>query len=127
MSIDNKIKDEEIQYDINREAAKISALSSGKIDKYEYLTGEEILPLDQSRIIDQAKFTYSHLCKAFEKQIKTIEDQGEKEIEALEKHGGQLVKYEFSESSKQREIFEELANRRMEEIQDLNKEIILII
>ena len=76
MTIDDKIKDEKLQYDINREAAKISALSSGKIDKYEYLTGEEILPSDQSRIIEQAKFTYSLLSKAFEKQIKTIEEQG---------------------------------------------------
>ena len=76
MTIDDKIKDEKLQYDINREAAKISALSSGKIDKYEYLTGEEILPSDQSRIIEQAKFTYSLLGRTFEKQIKTIEEQG---------------------------------------------------
>ena len=61
MTIDDKIKDEKIQYDINREAAKISPLSSGKIDKYEYLTGEEILPSDRSRIIEQVKFTYSPL------------------------------------------------------------------
>ena len=51
MTIDDKVKDEKLQYDIDREAAKISSLSSGKIDKYEYLTGEEILPSDQSRII----------------------------------------------------------------------------
>ena len=56
-----------MQYDINREAAKISALSLGKIDKYEYLTGEQIVSYDQSRIIEQAKFTYSPLRKAFEK------------------------------------------------------------
>ena len=48
MKIDDKIKDEKLKYHINKEAAKISALSSGKIDKYEYLTGEEILPSDQS-------------------------------------------------------------------------------
>ena len=83
MIIDDKIKDEKLQYDINREAAKISVLSSGKIDKYEYLTGEEILPSDQSRIIEQAKFTYFPLGKAFEKQIKTIEEQGRKQIEGL--------------------------------------------
>ena len=59
MTIDDKIRDEKLEYDINREAAKISALLSGKIDKYEYLTGEEILPSDQSRILEQAKFTYS--------------------------------------------------------------------
>ena len=59
MTIDDKIGDEKLQYDINKEAAKISALSSGKIHKYEYLTGEEILPSDQRRVIEQAKLTYS--------------------------------------------------------------------
>ena len=81
MTIEDQIKDEKLQYDINREAAKISALSSGKID--EYLTGEEILPSNQQQIIQQAKFNYSPLGKALEKQRKTIEDQGEKQIDAL--------------------------------------------
>ena len=84
MTIEDQIKDEKLQYDINREAAKISALSSGKLDKYEYLTGEEILPLNQQQIIQQGKFNYSPLGKALEKQIKTIEDQGEKQVVALE-------------------------------------------
>ena len=84
MTIEDQIKDEKLQYDINREAAKISALSSGKIDKYEYLTGEAILPSNQQQIIQQAKFTYSPLGKALEKQIKTINDQGEKQVVALE-------------------------------------------
>ena len=84
MTIEDQINDEKLQYDINREATKISALSSGKIDKYEYLTGEEILPSHQQQIIEQAKFTYSPLGKAFEKQTKTIEDQGTKQIDALE-------------------------------------------
>ena len=44
----------------------MSALSSGKIDKYEYLKGEQILPSDQRRVIEQAKFTYSTLGKALE-------------------------------------------------------------
>ena len=79
MTIEDQIKDEKLQYDINREAA----LSSGKIDKYEYLTGEEILPWNQQQIIEQDKFTYSPLRKSFEKQIKTIEDQGEKQVDAL--------------------------------------------
>ena len=83
MTINDQIRDEKIQYDINREAAKISALSSGKIRKYEYLTGEDILPSNQQQIIEQAKFTYSPLGKAFEKQIKTTEDQGEKQTDAL--------------------------------------------
>ena len=78
MTIDDQIRDEKLQYDINRKAAEISALSSGKIHKYEYLTGEEILPSNQQQIIEQAKFTYSPLGKAFEKQIKTIEDQEKK-------------------------------------------------
>ena len=52
-----------------------SALSSSKIDKYEYLTGEEILPSDQRRVIEQTKFSYFPLGKAFEKQTKTIEDR----------------------------------------------------
>ena len=68
MTINDQIKDEKLQYDINRKAAEISALSSGKIDKYEYLTGKEILPSNQEQIIEQAKFTYSTLGKAFEKQ-----------------------------------------------------------
>ena len=72
MVIDNKIGDEKLQYDIYREAATISALSSGKIDQYEYLTGIKILPSDQRRVIEQATLTYSHLGKALEKQIKTI-------------------------------------------------------
>ena len=77
MTIEDQIKDEKLQYDINREAAKISALSSGKLDKYEYLTGEEILQSNQQQIIQLAKLTYSPLGKAPEKQIKTIKDQGE--------------------------------------------------
>ena len=83
MTIEDQIKDEKLQYDINRETAKISALSSGKIDKYEFLTGEEILPSNQQQIIQQAKFNYSSLEKALEKQRKTIEDQGEKQADAL--------------------------------------------
>ena len=83
MTINDHIRDEKLQYDINREVAKISALSCGLIDKYEYLTGEEILPSNQQKIIEQAKFAYSPLGKDFEKQIKTIEDQGQKQVEVL--------------------------------------------
>ena len=61
---------------------KISPLSSGKIDKDEFLTGEEILPPNQRRVIEPAKFPYSPLGKAFEKETKIIEEQGKK-IEAL--------------------------------------------
>ena len=59
------------------------------IDKNEYHTGEEILPLHESRMTEQAKFTYSSLGKAFEKQIKTVEDQGEKQVKTIEEHGKQ--------------------------------------
>ena len=68
MIIDDKVRDENLQYDINREAAKISALSSGKIDKYEYLTGEKTWPFNKRQITEQAKFAYSPSGKAFEKQ-----------------------------------------------------------
>ena len=87
MTFDNKFKDEKLQHDINREVAEISALSSSKIEKYDYLRGEEILPSDKSGIIEQAKFTYSPLAKAFEKQVKVTEDQGEKQIKVLEEDG----------------------------------------
>ena len=127
MTIDDKIKDEKLQYDIKREAAKMSAISSGKIGKYDYLTGEEIMQFDQSRITEQAKFTYCPLGKAFERQVKTIEDQREKQTKALEKHGKKLVEYskekEPSTHSKQKEIYEDIVNKRMEEIQYLSKQI----
>ena len=120
MTTDDKIIDEKLQYDINREAAKISALSSGKSDIYEYLTTEEILLSDQSIIIEQAKFKYSPLNKAFVKQIKTIADQEEKQIKAVKDHGKQLFKSSTEKESltlsEQKEIFEELANERVDEI-----------
>ena len=61
MTNDDKARDEKRQYDINREAAKISALSFEKIGKYEYLTSEEILPSNQRQIIEQTKFYYSKI------------------------------------------------------------------
>ena len=92
MTIHDKIRDEKPRYDINGEAAKVSALSSGKINKYECLTGEEILPSDQRRVIEQANFTYSPSGKTLEKQTKTIEDQSKKQIKGIEDPGKQLVK-----------------------------------
>ena len=83
MTIYDEFRDERLQCDINREAAKISALSSRKNDKYEYLTGEEILPFNRRHIIEQAKFAYSPLGKALRKQTKTIEYKGEKQIKAI--------------------------------------------
>ena len=78
MTIDDKIRDKNLQYNTNKEASKISAFLSGKIDKCECLVDEEILPSNQSRIIDQAKFTYSPLGKALERQTKINEDQGKR-------------------------------------------------
>ena len=110
MTIEDQIKDEKLQYDINREAAKISALSSGKIDKYEYLTDEEILPSNQQRIIQQTKFNCSPLGKAFEKQIKIIKDQGKKQVNAIQDNK-QLIKmiikinYYFQKKEKCLKIF----------------------
>ena len=74
MALDEQIRDEKLHYDINRETPKISTLSSGKIDQYEYLREEEILSSNQKQIIELAKFTYSPLGQAFEKnKTKTIE------------------------------------------------------
>ena len=83
MTIDDQIKDETLQYDINREALKISAWSSGKINKYKYVTGEERLPSEQSVLIKPAKFTYSTLGEAFEKQTKTIKEKKGKQWKGI--------------------------------------------
>ena len=58
MAIDDKNKDEKLLHNINKEVAKISPLLSDKVDRHEYLTGEEILPPDQNKIIEQAKITF---------------------------------------------------------------------
>ena len=128
MTIEDQLKDKKLQYDINREVAKISALSSCKIDKYEYLTGEEILPLNQQQIIQQANFTYSPLGKAFEKQIKTIEDQGKKHVKAIQ--GKQLLNINNDDGykdklllSREREISKDIYNKRLDKIEELNKKI----
>ena len=134
MTIEDQIKDEKLQYDINREAAKISALSSGKLHKYQYRTGEEILPSNQQKIIQQAKFTYSPLGKALGNQIKTIKDQGEKQTKAIQDN--QLVninkdvdfkdKDDYKDKlllSKEREIFKDIYNKRLDKIEEINNEI----
>ena len=128
MTIEDQIKDEKLQYDINREAAKISALSSGKLDKYEYLTGEEILPSNQQQIIQQAKFNYSPLGKAIEKQRKTIEDQGEKQIESIQdsKQLVRIIKDNYKDKlllSKEREVFKDISNKELNKIEEMNNKI----
>ena len=135
MTIDNQIKDEKLQHDINREAAKISHLSSDEIDKYEYLTGEEILPSNKKQIIEKAKFTYSPLGKAFVKQTKTIKDQGKNQISAIKEHGKQIIesnevaKNDFNidrsnvAHGKQKEIFNRLVKERTLEFDDTKDKI----
>ena len=128
MTIEDQIKDGKLQYDINREAAKISALSSGKLDKYEYLTGEEIVPSNQQQIIQQAKFNSSPLGKAIEKQRKTIEDQGKEQVKAIQDNN-QLVsinKDDYKDKlllSKEREIFKDISNKRVNKVEELNNKI----
>ena len=84
MTTDNKIIDGKLQYYINREAAKISALSSDKIDKYEYLTGEKILRFDRRRVIEQCNFTYSPLGKTLQKQRKQLKIKEENKYMLLQ-------------------------------------------
>ena len=116
MTINDQIRDEKLQYDINRKAAKISALSSGKIHKYEYLAGEDTIPSNQEQIIEQAKFTYSHSGKAFEKQIKTIEDQSQKQVDVLKdlkpKEQTKPIEDKSNNQSKATAIFNDLINKR---------------
>ena len=123
MTINDQIRYEKLQYDIDREAAKISASSSGKIHKYEYLPGEDISLSNQQKIIGQAKFTDSSLGKAFEKQITTIKDQGKKQIDALEnlKPKEQIKSIEDKSNNKPKTtiIFDDLINKRKEIMSEL--------
>ena len=130
MTINDQITDEKLRYDIDRKAAKISAKSSGKLHRYEYLTGEDILPSNQQQIIEQTKFTYSSLGKAFEKQVKTIEDQGEKQVKAIQDKGKikTIQKYASDAEdtpliSKQKEIFNKLVDERRKQITDLDEKV----
>ena len=124
MTINDQIRDEKLQYDINREAAKISPLLSGEIHKYEYLSGEDILPSNQQQIIERAKITYSPLGKAFEKQIKTIEDQGKKQVDALK-----VLEPKASKSGSNnkpvitKEIYDKIFEERMDEILKMREKI----
>ena len=123
MTINDQIRDEKLQYDINREAAKISALLSGKIHKYEYLTGEDILPSNQQQIIEQARFTYSPSGKAFEKQIKTIEDQGQKQIDALKVLESKAIESESNKPVITQNFYDKILEERMDEILKLSDKI----
>ena len=125
MTINEQIRDEKIQYDINRKAAETSALSSGKIDKYEYLTGKEILPSNQKQIIEQTKFNYSPLVKAFENQTKIIEDQEENQIKALEdlKPKKKAIEGKSNNHSRATIIFNDLINKRKKIMNELYESV----
>ena len=132
MTINDQIKDEKLQYDINRQVAKISALLSEKLHKYEYLTDEDILPSNQQQIIERTKFAYSPLGKAFDKQIKAIEDQGKKQVDTLNTLKSdnkiKVKKYIYNPEdtpfiSKQKEIFNKLKNQRLEKVTDLDERV----
>ena len=130
MTINDQFRDKKLQYDLNKEAAKISALSSGKIHKYEYLTGEDILPSNQQQIIEQTKFNYYPLGRAFEKQIKTIEGEGKKQIDVLKplepKEKIVHVNDDYEDKllySKEREKFRNIYNKKLDRIEELTEKI----
>ena len=78
ITIDDTVRDRNLQYKANREAQKTSALSSGTIDEHEYLADGEILPSDQSRMVEEAKFIYSPLQNVSKNKQKKIEDPAKK-------------------------------------------------
>ena len=119
MTINDQTRDEKLQYDIDRKEAEISAKSSGKLHKYDYLTGEDILPSNKQQIIEQAKFTYSPLGKAFEKEIKTIEDQSKKQVDALKA----IESRSNNKSAITKEIYDDILEERMDEILKMSREI----
>ena len=95
MTIDDKIRDEKLQYNINREAVKKSALSSGKLINMNFLQVKKYYLLIKERWWNKLSLTRRRLCpleKSFETQTKIIEDQEEKQIKALEEHGKQPIK-----------------------------------
>ena len=122
MKIDDKFRDEILQCDINGEAAEISVLSSGKIDKY-----EEILPSNQRQVIKQAKLTYSPLGKVFEIQTKTIEERGIKQKDVITNQNERLAtnKDDHKDGHKDiyKEIFDKIVKEKFDEIKDLTYEI----
>ena len=140
MNINDKIRDKKLQDDINS-ATKTSALSSCKMDKYEYLKGKEIFSQKQHRIIKQAKSTYSLLRKALEKQVKTIGQQGKQQRESTDEQGEKqllapnenirkdgdngLPTYnrDKDRDSLDKKIIEEIYERRIDRINKIDRQI----
>ena len=140
MNINDKIRDKKLQDDINS-ATKTSALSSCKMDKYEYLKGKEIFSQKQHSIIKQAKSTYSLLRKALAKQVKTIGQQGEQQRESTDEQGEKqllapnenirkdgdngLPTYnrDKDRDSLDKKIIEEIYERRIDRINTIDRQI----
>ena len=105
------------------EMKNYNKISKEKQQKYQQHHQVKLIPTDQSRMREQANFTYFPLSKIFEKRLKTNKNEGEKQVKAFAEHGKQLVescdKKDSSTLLKQEEIFEEIANERMGEIQNL--------
>ena len=93
------------------------------IHKYEYLTGEDILLSNQQQIIEQARFSYSPLGKAFVKQTKTIEDQGKKQIDALKVLEPKAIKSESNKPVITKEFYDKILEERMDEILKMSNKI----
>ena len=124
--LNRKIKQNEAQYDLDREAAKISALSSNNLDKYEYLTGED-LGLKPS-IIEKAKFEYSPLGKIFNKglseedkkegllkNLENIKNKNEELLQVIKDQGGkQLQELKNIDESKMLEVIDKISKKNDE-------------
>ena len=122
MTINDQIKDEKLQYDINREAAKISALSSGKLHKYEYLTGEDVLPSNQQQIIEQTYLLILLQEELLKNKQKQSRIKVKKQVDALEKlkpEKTKLIKDTSNNQSRTTIIFNELINKRKELMSEL--------
>ena len=123
MTVAGQMRDEKLQYDINNGVEKILSLLSDKSNKHEHLTGKEILSSNQKQIIEQDEFSYSLMEKDFKKQTKATEDQWKKQVDALSTF--KPIKDKKSDDneklSKCKEVFEELSNKRMSEIQDISE------
>ena len=140
MNINDKIRDKKLQDDINS-ATKTSALSSCKMDKYEYLKGKEIFSQKQHSIIKQAKSTYSLLRKALAKQVKTIGQQGEQQRESTDEQGEKQLlapnenirkdgdngwptyNRDKDRDSLDKKIIEEIYERRIDRINKIDRQI----
>ena len=107
--LNRKIKQNESQYDLDREAAKISALSSNNLDKYEYLTGED-LGLKPSTV-EQAKFEYSPLGKIFNKGL-SKDDKKEGILKRIKNIEGK--------NEEQLKLIEDQEKKQLEEIKNIN-------